>query len=156
MVRLMLYRNQPDDKHYFDNIIYGFQKWQKDSNPEHVHVELGFDDGVMFSSTGRGGFLGQGTRFADSNAIDLEKWDIFILKTDKEDDIRDMCKLYCGHGYDWFGILGMALPFNLQIGFQWYCSEICNHILSKTDVVKPNKKIRPGQILKSYTEQRVL
>ena len=158
MIRLMLFKVQLHDDHHFDNIIYHFQKWRKDPRPENVHAELGFDDGRMFSASGRGGFFGTGTRFADSNAIDLDKWDIRIIQCTKteEDAVRASCERLVGKGYDWLGILGMGLPGALQLGSHWYCSEVCNHVLAENGLVKASKKIRPSQMLDSYIGQGLI
>jgi len=157
MIRLMLYKRQRDN-HYFDDVIYYFQKFKKDPRPEFIHVELGFDDGVMFSSSGRGGFLGEGARFADSDAIDLDKWEIRIIQCSqaKEEAVRASCRALVGKRYDWLGILGMALPVALQAGWAWYCSEVCNHVLAEAGLAKANKKIRPSQMLDSYIKQGLI
>ena len=158
MIRLLLYKCQLNDGHHFDDIIYGFQKWKKDPHPELIHVELGFDDGVMFSSSGRGGFLGEGTRFTDSTAIDLDKWDIHIIQCSKaeEEAVRASCRRLVGKRYDWLGIIGMAAPVALQAPWAFFCSEVCNHVLAEAGLVKASKRIRPSQMLDSYIEQGLI
>ncbi len=83
MIEVLLKKYQ--GKRPFGKRIYNFQKRKGDPNPEHVHIELRFigpqfgdRNGMMFSSSGRGGFLGKGVRFIDGT-IDPEKWDIFPL-----------------------------------------------------------------------------
>ena len=155
MIRIALFKAQLHDKHRFDNIIYGFQKLVKDPDPLYVHVELDF--GVdMFSSSGRR--KDRGVRFVTTEGLDLHKWDFFPLNItlEQEKAVRAETHFYTGLGYDYLGIIGMALPFNIQMGTKWYCSEICNHVLFKVGVADRNVKIRPSQILKSYREQEII
>jgi hypothetical protein len=127
----------------------------KDPDPQYIHVELDFG-ADMFSSSGRKS--DNGVRFVDTKDLDLNKWDFYELKltTKQEHDIREVCHFFTGLGYDYLGILGMALPGCLQMETHWYCSEICNHILSECHVVEKNRKIRPGQMLWSYREQGII
>ncbi len=155
MIRLGLYIVQLHDSHRFDNIINRFQKLMRDPNPYHIHVELDF--GVdMFSSSGRR--KNSGVRFVTTEGLDLLKWDFFNLKItpEKEKEVRAKCHFYTGLAYDYLGIIGMALPFNIQFGGKWYCSEICNHVLYETGIVKKNRKIRPSQMLQSYRRQGII
>ena len=154
MIRIALYKRQKD-KHYFDDIIWQFQKLTRDPDPQYIHVELDFGT-EMFSSSGRR--KDNGVRYVTTKALDLCKWDFFDLKVtpDKEREIRAETLFYTGLGYDYLGIVGMALPFNIQFGSKWYCSEVVNHVLYKCSIVKKNRKIRPSQILQSYREQGVI
>lgn len=154
-MRIALYKVQLHDAHKFDNIIYGFQRLCKDPDPQYIHVELDFG-ADMFSSSGR--CVDNGTRFVATEGLDLYKWDFFELKVTSEQEkaIRAQCHFYVGLGYDYLGIIGMGLPFNIQMGTKWYCSEICNHILAECDIVKVNRKIRPSQMLQSYREQGIV
>lgn len=163
MIELRLYKRQRDN-HYFEDVIWLFQKLVKDPDPERIHAELAFVGsqfgvraGQMFSSSGRGGFLGVGTRFVSSK-IDEEKWDIFPLTLTVEEELRILaeCEKYTGFGYDWLAIIGMALPFNMQLNKYWYCSEICNHVLNLVGVADKNRKLRPSQMLKEYQKQGLI
>jgi hypothetical protein len=154
MIRLALYKRQKD-KHYFDDVIWQFQKLCKDPDPQYIHVELDFGSD-MFSSSGRR--VDNGTRFVSTRDLDVEKWDFFELniQPDREKDVRATCHYYTDLGYDYFGIIGMALPGCLQLDTHWYCSEVVNHILAECHLVEVNGKIRPGQILDSYRKQGLI
>lgn len=155
MLRLALFKVQLHDSHRFDDIIWLFQKLMRDSDPQYIHVELDF--GVdMFSSSGRR--KNNGVRFVTTGGLDLHKWDFYPLKitTEQEKAVRAETHFYTGLGYDYLGIVGMALPFNIQLNTKWYCSEIVNHVLFRTGIADRNRKIRPSQILKSYREQEII
>ncbi len=154
MIRIALYKRQKD-KHYFDDVIWQFQKLCGDPDPQYIHVELDFGDD-MFSSSGRR--VGNGVRFVDTKGLDLYKWDFFLLNltVEQEESVRAECLRYIGLKYDYLGIIGMAFPFNIQLGYKWYCSEICNHVLFKCGMADKDKKIRPSQMLDSYIEQGLI
>ena len=155
MLRIALYKVQLHDSHRFDNVIYGFQKLCRDPDPQYIHVELDF--GVdMFSSSGRR--KDGGVRFTPTQNLDLHKWDFYplLITPEQEKAVRAECHYYTGLKYDYLGIIGMALPFNIQLGSKWYCSEICNHVLFRTGISDRDVKIRPSQMLESYKEQGII
>lgn len=160
-MKLAQFKVQFGDKHYFDNVIYHFQKWAKDPKPQEVHSELLFSDGSMFSSTGRGWsgiYPGVGTRFIHYNDIETKKWRTYDMTISDKDEatIKDLCTDLVARHYDWLGILGMALPFAFHSQGAFYCSEVCNHVLAVTGIAKVNKKLRPSQIVDSFTEQGII
>jgi hypothetical protein len=161
-MELLRYQNQPNDSHKFDDLIFKFQEWKKDPDPETTHIELGFSDGSMFSSSGRGGFFaghgflpGVGTRFEDSSIIDPGKWRIDRINCTQVEEVAIMrwCKKQLYKAYDWIGIVGQPLPGNIQLGWMWYCSEVthraCWKYLREVDLPEM-KKIRPGQVAEIY------
>jgi hypothetical protein len=160
-MKLAQYKVQLDDSHKFDNVIYRYQKFAKDPRPDEIHSELLFDDGDMFSSSGRGwsGWIpGIGTRFIHYSDIELEKWRIYNLIISGKDEvvIKDLCFELLGRYYDWLGILGQPVPFNFQITKWFYCSEVCNHVLTIPKIAEVNKKLRPGCIVDSWIRQGII
>ncbi len=154
MLRIALYIRQKD-KHYYDDAIWAFQRLMRDPHPEHIHIELDFG-ADMFSSSGRR--KDGGVRFTPTQDLDLHKWDFYplLITPEQEKAVRAECHYYTGLSYDYLGIIGMALPFNIQMGTKWYCSEICNHVLFRTGIADRNVKIRPSQMLESYKEQGLI
>ncbi len=171
MIELLLYQVQKDDKHHFENIIWRFQEYKKDPDPESVHGEFRFTgsqfgprSGQMFSSSGRGGFLGKGTRFV-SGKIDEEKWKIYplILTTEEEIRVFKECIKLKGKFYDWPGIVGMVIPKWLRKYipkfirfFMFWCSEVVNYALFRAGVADDNPEIRPSQMVESYRDQGLI
>ncbi len=171
MIELLLYQVQMGDKHKFDNIIWRFQEHKKDPDPESIHVEFrfigsqfGVRAGQMFSSSGRGGFLGKGTRFV-SGDIDDEKWKTYHLILTAEEELRVFgeCVKLCGKWYDWLGIIGMVIPKRVRKYipkfirfFMFWCSEVLNYALFRTGVANDNPEIRPGQMVESYRDQGLI
>jgi len=94
------------------------------------HCELLFSDGTAFSSSWRDG----GTRFKKINIIP-ERWDMVDIETDKEEEIKTWCETQLGKEYDWRGVFSIVIPFILQDGNKWYCSEICIHALRRSGIV---------------------
>lgn len=153
MVSLAAFKNQPNDKHHFDGLIYKYQKFRNLPNPEHVHVEWDFGE-EMFSSTGRGRrgiWPGEGVRFTES-IRDAGKWDIYplIITPQQEIELYDACQELVGKWYDWFGIIGQPLPGNIQLGWMWYCSEVIHNRAAKIGIIAPKPKILPGETLSIY------
>lgn len=165
-MKLAQFKVQLYDKHKYDNVIYKFQKRLGDPDPESIHTELLFDDGAMFSSSGRGGFFsghglwpGIGTRFIDYKDIEPEKWRLYHLDIPPETEslIRASCEVLKPRAYDWLGIIGQPLPFNIQLGWMAYCSEICNErICDFLPNIEKQKKIRPGEIVAWYKKQGII
>jgi len=165
---LMLFQNQPNDGHKFDNIIYQAQKRFGDPDPESVHVELRNTGGSMFSSSGRGGLFsghglwpGVGTRFEDSSIINPEKWKIYPMDVTQVEEVAIFrwCRKKLGRAYDWLGIIGQPLPGNIQFDIMWYCSEICykacHKFLREANLPKM-PKIRPGQVKAIYQKAGII
>ncbi len=172
-VVLMMYQNQPNDSHRFDDWIKTFQERMKDPDPQSTHVEWGFvQQRMMFSSSGRGGLFsghglipGVGTRFEDMSRIDPEKWKLFATNiTELEATLMfNEAEELVGRLYDWLGILGHALPWNIQFNWADYCSEVCQRIGHSCIRQRPEaerlidlKKIRPGQMVKVYQNANIL
>ena len=171
MIELLLYQVQKDDSHRFDNVIWKFQKRKGDPDPESTHCEYGFIgshfgkyDSMMFSSSGRGGFLGKGTRFIGYK-IDKEKWKIYPMKLTIEEELEllDECISLCGKWYDWLGIVGMKLPDKVRKYVpKWFrflilwCSEALNCAAFRAGLAKDNPSIRPSQLLESYRKQNLI
>ena len=159
-MKLAQFQVQLNDDHKFDDTIFKFQKHIGDPDPESIHTELLFDDGKMFSSSGRGGFFaghglwpGVGTRFIDCSSIEPHKWKMYPLIISEVDEslIRASCEVLKPMAYDWLGIIGQPLPFNIQLGFMAYCSEIVNErICAIKKEIKNKRKIRPGEIVDWY------
>ena len=159
MVKLVAFKRQVGDGHYFDDLIYHYQRFRKLPDPNHVHAELDFGE-TMFSASGRGKngiSLGEGTRFTKS-IRDFGKWDEYplLITPEKEVELYEACKAIIGKKYDWLGILGMALPFNIQLGRAWYCSEIVHNRLAKVGIIEPKAKIMPGEMLKIYRDSGLI
>lgn len=153
MVNLVAFKNQLDDKHHFESLIYNYQRFKKLPNPEHIHIEWDFGE-TMFSSSGRGwrGIVpGVGTRFVPS-IRDAGKWDTYplLITPEKEIELYDSCQEIVGSFYDWLGIIGQPLPGNIQLGWMWYCSEACHSRLAKIGVIEPKGKILPGEVVEIY------
>ncbi len=154
------------DKHRFDNVIYKYQKRSSDPDPKSIHAELLFWDGAMYSSSGRGGLFaghglwpGVGTRFIKYSDIEPHKWRFHNLDiTEQEEDrIRFNCEDQKSMRYDWLGIIGQPLPFNVQSPWAAYCSEKCNDEICK--VVKRimhKRKMRPSEIVKWYKAEGLI
>ena len=159
MIELAQFMNQPD-KYKKDSYIYKFQKRKGDAHPEQIHTELCFDNKILFSSSGRGGLFGVGTRFINHIDIETYKWRFYPLTIDPklEDTILMWCRFYNGLPYDFLGILDQGLPkwLSFQNERFFYCSEVVNHILYLVGLVERNKRLRPGQIVESYTEQGII
>jgi hypothetical protein len=164
-MKLALFQRQDDD-HKFDDVIWKFQKKMKDPDPESVHMELLFDDGAMFSSSGRGGMFaghglwpGIGTRFIHINDIEANKWKFYDLNitAEQEKRIRINCEKRKPMRYDWLGIIGQPLPFNLHSPWAAYCSEVGNDEICKVMTeVWYRPKLRPGEVLAHYQGQELI
>ncbi len=133
-MRLGLARYQVQfDKHRFENII--FEHQQDTPDPHTTHVEWIFylnDRTVLYSSSGRGGFFsghglwpGVGTRFINLSDIEPRKWKIDECQAtdDQIQTLYDICLARIGKPYDWLGVIGKALPFNIQLDQAVYCNE---------------------------------
>ncbi len=159
MVSAVLFKNQPNDKHHFESLIYNYQRFKGLPNPEHIHMELDF--GVeMFSSTGRGKhgiWPGKGTRFAPS-IRDAGKWNEYplLITKKKEIELYNECQKLVGKWYDWLGIIGQPLPFNIQLDWMYYCSEACQTALARCKVIHEIKKILPGEVVEIYRKAGII
>jgi len=137
-----------------------------DPDPESVHTEILFSDRKMFSSSGRGGLFaghglwpGIGTRFINFSDIEPDKWKFYPLLISEADEnaIHHNCDIMQKMAYDWPGIVGQPLPFNIQLWFMAYCSEIVNDKICevRTDILH-KRKIRPGEIVDWYAGQGLI
>lgn len=117
------------------------------------HVEVWFPDergrfednsghpvGRWFSSTTRGG--SKGVRMADADEVlkHPERWDYIEIdiKQADYDTMITWSEVLAGEAarYDYRGIFGFILPFNVQDRERWYCSEICAFLLWNVGVLK--------------------
>ena len=86
------------------------------------HVELLFDDGVMFSAS------------QYDNAVRFKKyhpsnrWEQVDISGGSEDLIIKFCESIEGGAYDWWGIAGFIAPVNDSLD-KWFCSEVCTQAL---------------------------
>ncbi len=160
-----LFQVQLDDDHHFDDVIYKFQKKMDDPDPESVHFELLFEDGAMFSSSGRGGLFagwglwpGVGTRWIHSNELDPIKWKVYHLNFSKQEEakLRRNCERRKPMRYDWLGIIGQPLPGNIQWPWAGYCSEVGNDEICRVKPILHKKKIRPGEIVSWYQAEGLI
>lgn len=84
------------------------------------HVELVFDDGTFFSSSGRDGGVRLKTIVPKPDHWKL--FDLPILAVD-ERKLRLWCGSQVGRKYDWWGVLRFVLPIRPHHD-RWFCSEI--------------------------------
>jgi len=89
---------------------------------KYYHVELLFQDGMMFSAIGK-----SGTRWMP--LVDKKEWDFLTVPVTPGDEerIRAFCHSQEDKGYDFIGLFLSFLP--IPIGWQscrkWFCSELC-------------------------------
>ena len=112
------------------------------------HIELVYDYspitqvGLSWSSSPRDG----GVR---PTRIDYgtKRWELYQIPTRfSEDDIIEWFNARSGAKYDWFGAVGVVLPFIGQEPSKYFCSEIIGYCL---DI--PNAhKLKPGKVLQYY------
>ncbi len=87
--------------------------------------------GQCFSSTTRGD--AEGVRFAPASEVlkHPERWmyQEFEVDEDRVTNAIEQCKkTEAGKPYDFAGIFGFFVPWNLQAAEKWYCSEICSYL----------------------------
>lgn len=116
----------------------------------HSHVELVFDDGVCFSSSGRDG----GVRF---KTIDIHSghWDIVPLPavTDAQEAVmRAAARAQLGLPYNFNACLGFILPFVPRNPNARMCSEVCSDVLiaggAMARTPKPTWRTSPNDLFK--------
>jgi len=84
--------------------------------------------GRCFSSTTRGD--AEGVRFAPASQVvgrHPDRWSYIEVKVDDklaESAVESMAR-EAGAGYDYLGLFGFLLPFNIEDPKKWFCSEIC-------------------------------
>ena len=120
------------DKHKFEKIIFEHQQHTPDPFTTHVEWIFYLDKVVLYSSSGRGGLFsghglwpGVGTRFINFSDIEPHKWKIHDCQA-TDDEIKtlyDICAARLGKPYDWLGVIGKALPLNIQLDKAVYCNE---------------------------------
>ena len=113
---------------------------RKKSN--HTHVEIIFPNGRSFSSSG----WDKGVRGKVITYAHPERW-TFVTLMYSEADVDKMLihsDSHVGEGYDYKGIAGsLVFPFGLHNANEWFCSEICNHILGwKPERVTPERMLK--------------
>ncbi|MCK5581956.1 MAG: hypothetical protein KAJ18_11870 [Candidatus Omnitrophica bacterium] len=102
--------------------------------PAYSHVEIGiklYGKWVYFSSTLRDG--AKGTRWIESEDLfkNPERWDIYEISVDSDEEIESRASDIAGLPYDWAGIGGFTLPIGvLNNKDKWYCSEAVYYVLT--------------------------
>lgn len=96
------------------------------------HVELLFNDGMMFSASARENkvrFKKHNYRSKAWNRIDLP------VSAKSEAKIRTWCESKVGLKYDYLGILEFVLPFIEDAPHRWFCSEVCDEALKVNTII---------------------
>lgn len=113
------------------------------------HVELVYDYspitnvGLTWSSSSRDGGV-RPTRIDFSS----NRWEIYEIPTMyTEDEIVTWFNSRSGVKYDWFGSIGVVLPFVRQEPSRYFCSEIVGMCLG----VPNAHKLSPGRLLHYYS-----
>ncbi len=105
--------------------------------------------GACFSSTTRGKWEGVRLAFASTVLGHPERWNYIECEVDPERlevAIAETNKLM-GRKYDYLGIFGFFVPFNIQSRKRWYCSEICSWFGYLCRITtKRNKRISPRRL----------
>lgn len=102
--------------------------------------------GYCFSSTNRGN--SSGVRFAPASEVldHPENWkyiEVEICST-LFTQWYNYASSQVGKQYDWLGIYGFAVPFDIDDPKKWYCSEISNDSARRLKVIKSrHNKISP-------------
>ncbi len=117
------------------------------------HIELVYDYspvsniGLTWSSSPRDGGV-RPTRIE----FDSRRWEVYQVPTIyTQDDIIEWFNARSGAKYDWFGAVGLVLPFIGQEPAKWFCSEAVGTCLSI-----PRSEIKtPGNILTHYGKDAV-
>ncbi len=106
--------------------------------------------GQCFSSTTRGD--AKGVRFAPASEVlrHPERWDYqeFEVKGKTLRIIKGWCALQVGLKYDFAGLFGFFLPFNIHNERRWYCSEVCGYTAYLFSLIKHRKRISPRRLSK--------
>jgi hypothetical protein len=106
------------------------------------HCEIVFSDGKCFSASPRHG----GVRFKDINIIE-ERWtEIDLGDIPEEEEIINWCSTQIGKKYDYFGAIGLVIPFFPNDPETWYCSEICSTIINMTSKIHLKNNIDPNKL----------
>lgn len=150
MLRLAYYKGRKSENNrsrFLDHIICFF------TNSRYSHVELVYmydadtKIGSAVSASPRDG----GVRFKRI-IFKPEQWELYGIETDKTDlDVIDWFKTIEGSKYDWFGALGVILPFNLQKKSRWFCSEA---VATFFGIPTPKKK-SPQDIFDYYASDHI-
>ncbi len=120
---------------------------------KYSHIELVYDYspvtnvGLTWSSSPRDGGV-RPTRIE----FDPRRWELYRVPTIySEDDIIEWFNARSGAKYDWFGAVGVVLPFIGQEPTKWFCSEAVGACLSI-----PRSDIKtPGKILSYYGKDAI-
>ena len=80
-----------------------------------------------------------------------ERWSYIEVEVDDLiwEHMRTWAESLQGAKYDFLGLFGFFLPFNIQDKKKWYCSEIISHFLWRLGILdKRYKRISPRRLAK--------
>lgn len=124
-----------------------FNGMWKDS---YSHVELLFEDGLMFSASQ----YENSTRFKPYNH-ESTSWTHIYLPTAQEPMIREFCELEAGKKYDYLGVAGFVIGVR-DHSSKWFCSEICTEALIVSGCLGriDSAKVSPNDLFKILTKRK--
>ena len=113
------------------------------------HVEIVFDDNLMFSSSGRD----QKVRFRSFPRDD--HWDVYQLPSVSEHTVRHLAEMYVGAEYDYTGVLGFIIPFRIENSKKWFCSELVHQLLQQSGLPLTGKSfnVAPQELYRQLSKE---
>lgn len=130
-MRVAFYKAQKGDG--WGNLIASWTGLFNWGEPKYCHCEIGFPNGMWFSSASRNYDGTSGTRWISEENLfkHPDRWDVYKIRCDRSiSDMVDACEKELGKKYDWLGIAGVVSIFGqINNKDRWYCSEICYYVL---------------------------
>lgn len=128
---------------WFDFIVCLFTS----SRYSHVEILTEYDEETGEANAWSSTHRNSGIRMKHMN-VHTNSWEVFRIKTDRtKEEVKDWFIKRDHHKYDWFGVLGVVLPFKFHKKRRWFCSEAVAASLGMRDP----SKLTPELLWQSVT-----